>query len=82
VFTDALSFDISLASKPDAVVGLEFGIISGLVSAQNQKDENENSNVAEANPFGEPSKRLVVIIVSNLQLYIFLLMFGKSRIIN
>jgi hypothetical protein len=75
VLSDALS-------KLDAIVGLEFGIISGLVSAQNQKDENENSNVAKANPFGEPSKRLVVIIVSTLQLYIFLLMFGKSRIIN
>jgi hypothetical protein len=60
VFSDASSLDRPLASKPDAVVGLEFGTISGLVSSQNQKDENGSSNVAKAILFVEHSKRLVI----------------------
>jgi hypothetical protein len=60
VFSDASSLDRPLALKPDAVIGLEFGTISGLVSSRNQKDENGSSNVAKAIPFVEHSKRLAI----------------------
>ncbi|WVZ92650.1 hypothetical protein U9M48_038697 [Paspalum notatum var. saurae] len=50
VSSEASLFDVTSASRPDALGGLEFGSVSWLTSSENQKDKKESSNEAKAFP--------------------------------